>query len=89
MWKYVINGKSVTWSYTWLEGLRERYDRELGIPSGNYIEAEASFIESYLRKNQLRLGYVLKTAYKHKEYSYEEAKSFDTYRLIGVSPLIA
>jgi len=87
-WKYVKNGHAVARSCTWLEGLRERYDKELGIPSGNYIEAEASFIEQYLSKNQLRLGYVLKTAYKHKEYSYEEAKSFDTYRLIGVSPLI-
>ena len=87
-WKYVKNGHAVARSCTWLEGLKERYDKELGIPSGNYIEAEAPFIEQYLSKNQLRLGYVLKTAYKHKEYSYEEAKSFDTYRLIGVSPLI-
>jgi len=87
-WEYVKNGHAVARSGNWLEGLKERYDKELGVPSGNYIETEASFLKSYLDKNRLRLGYVLKTTHKYRDYSYEEAKSFDTHRLIGVSPLI-
>jgi len=88
IWNYVKDGHTVARSSNWLEGLKERYEEDLGIPSGNYIEIESSFLESYLNMNRLRLGYVLKTTYKYKEYAYKEAKSVSDYRLIEVSPLI-
>ena len=48
----------------------------------------AEHMESYLNTNGLSLGYVAKTTYKYREYGYEEAKSLDDYRLIGISRLI-
>ena len=87
-WNYVSNGHTLARSSNWLEGLKERYDRGLEIPSGNYIEVNSSFIQSYLHKNGLRLGYVVKTTYKYRDYAYKEAKSINDYRLIKVNPLI-
>lgn len=87
-WNYVKDRCTIAKSGSWLEGLKERYDKDMGIPSGNYIEINSSFLESYLNMNGLRLGYVLKTTYRYKEYAYKEVKTFDDFRLIGVVPLI-
>lgn len=87
-WNYVRNGHTVAISSNWLEGLKERHDKDMGIASGSYIEADSSFVRSYLNGNGLRLRYVLKSTFKYREYSYQEAKSIDQYRLIGISKII-
>lgn len=87
-WKYLKEKIVVAKSCDWLEGLKDRYDKDLAIPHGHYIEINSSFLNSYLKENQLRLGYVMKIVYKYKKYSYEEAKVFEDYQLIGVSKLI-
>lgn len=87
-WSYVENGSTVAISSNWLEGLKERHDKDMGIASGSYIEADPIFVKSYLNGHGLRLGYVLKSTHRYREYSYQEAKSFDQYRLIGVSRII-
>jgi len=87
-WKYVNNKTIVAKSCDWLEGLKERHDKDLEIPHGQYIEINESFLDSYLKKNQLRLGYVTKVVYKYRKYSSEEPKVIEDYQLIDVSKII-
>jgi len=87
-WKYLKEKIVVAKSCDWLEGLKDRYDKDLEIPHGHYIEINLSFLNSYLKENQLRLGYVMKIVYKYKKYSYEEVKVLEDYQLLGVSRVI-
>lgn len=87
-WSYIRRDHAVATSSNWLEGLKERHDKDLGIASGNYIQVDSVFLESFLSKNGLRLGYVLKTTYKYREYTYQEAESIEQYRLIGIGRVI-
>lgn len=87
-WEYVKNGHTVARSGNWLEGIKEKHDKDLQIPCGNYIEADPSLIDSYLKTNRLRIGYVEKITYTYKEDAYVEAKSMEAYRLLRVSRLI-
>ena len=87
-WSYVRSGQTVAISSNWLEGLKERHDKDLGIASGNYIQVGSSFLKSFLSRNGLRLGYVLKTTHKYREYTYQEAESIEQYRLIGIGRII-
>lgn len=87
-WNYVKDGCTIAKSSSWLEGLKERNDRDMGIPGGNYIEINSSTLESYLKMKGLRIGYVLKTTFRYKEYSYQDVKTFNDYKLFRVNPII-
>jgi len=87
-WKCHKEKIVVAKSCDWLEGLKDRHDKDLEIPHGHYIEINSLFLDSYLKENRLRLGYVMKTVYKYKKYSYEEAKVLEDYQLLGVSRVI-
>ncbi|MBC8461414.1 MAG: hypothetical protein H8D67_25855 [Deltaproteobacteria bacterium] len=87
-WTYMKDARRVANSVNWLEGLKERHEKDYAIPQGNYIEVDSSFIRSYLDENGLRLGYISKTTYKYKKYSYDKAESIENYELIGVGRII-
>lgn len=84
-WSYMKDYQRISSSQDWLEGLKEREDKDLEIPHGNYIEADSSFVTSYLAKRDLKLGYVLKISHKYKEHNYDEVKLIESYELIGVN----
>ncbi len=87
-WKYLKDKTVIAKSSDWVEGIKEKYDKDLEIPHGQYIKINSSFLNSYLKENQLRLAHAIKTEYKYKEHSYKEAKVFKDYKLIGVSKII-
>lgn len=72
----------------WLEGLKERYNREMPIPHGQHLMVETHFINKWLEDNHLRLGYVLKTTYRGKKYPSDEVKKYEDTKLINVSSII-
>ena len=82
------DGKTLAVHYDWLEGQKERYYRDLPSPHGEYLMAEKDLIGRWLEEKNLRLGYVLKTTYRGKQYSYDEVKKYDEVKLINVSPII-
>ncbi len=86
--KFERKGKKVGYVRDWLEGLKERNDFDLILPHGQWLELDKSFIESYLASKGLRIGYLVKTTYKNKKYSYDKVQSFDQYQLINVTPII-
>ncbi|MBT9168192.1 NACHT domain-containing protein [Candidatus Hakubella thermalkaliphila] len=87
-WYYLDDEKDITRTCYWLEGLREKHDRDLPIPYGSYLQINSKFLENLLKSHGLRLGYAQKTNYIHKEYSYDEAKAVTDYQLINVSRII-
>jgi len=73
----------------WLEGLRERNDFDLAIPSGEWIGIDSDYINSILKEENLRIGYVLKTSYRYKEHKYSsDVEKLDQYKLINISKVI-
>jgi Cdc6-like AAA superfamily ATPase len=83
---YLRNGKAVAWSQDWLEGINEKTDLE--IPHGTFIEIDSPFLNDYLDKNDLRLGYLAKTTYKFRTDRFDKEKIIEDYQLIGVSRII-
>lgn len=72
----------------WLEGLEERYEFEMPIPHGQQIFVNEEFINKKLEENGLRLGYLLKTTFRDKSYSYDKIKTVDSFELLNVSNII-
>ena len=72
----------------WLEGLKERYNFEMPLPHGQYLIANADFINEIFKENNLRLGYVLRTTYRSRQYSHDEVKKYEQAKLINVSSII-
>lgn len=87
-WWYMRGETKVACCADWLEGLREMYDNGSGIPHGHYIQADLSFVSSHLEAKGLRLGYVVKTTYRHRARSYSEPEEFVDYRLMRVGRVI-
>lgn len=86
-WDYLKGTEKIGRCSDWLEGLKERDDGFV-IPHGFFVEANASYVKSYLEQNGLRLGYILKTTYKYRKHSYEDIKTMEDYQLLDVSRLI-
>ena len=82
---YEKDGTEVAFICDWLEGLKERNDSDLPLPHGQWLEIDETFLESLLASKGLRLGYLLKTTYKYKQYKYSDVESLNHYRLINVS----
>lgn len=87
-WVYENGGREVAVFKDWLEGLRERNELEFPIPHGQYVEVDRSFIESCFALETIRLGYVLRTAYRHQKYSYSEVEVIEDNNLLNVSLII-
>jgi len=85
---YEKDGEKVASVCDWLEGLKERNDSDLPLPHGQWLEIDKTFLESLLASRGLKLGYLLKTTYKHKQYKYGDVATLDQYRLINVSGII-
>lgn len=61
----IIKSNSICYSdkifiYEWLEELKERNDTDLVIPYGEWIEINNKYINSILKEESIRIGYVLK-----------------------------
>ncbi|MEK7851416.1 MAG: hypothetical protein AAB275_06000, partial [Deltaproteobacteria bacterium] len=87
-WSFISNGHVVATNKEWIEGLKDKYDKDYEIPHGNYLTADSSFVRSYLDKNDLRLGYIVKTKHIHKKNSYDEAYPIINYELLNVGRII-
>jgi hypothetical protein len=72
----------------WIEGLQERYEFEMPVPHGHYVLIDENFLTEKLKDNGLRLGYVLKTIFRSKEYSYDEVQIINDFKLLNVSKII-
>lgn len=88
-WAYIDKENNEIFVFKdWLEGLQERYEFEIPIPHGQQILINDKFLNEILKENNLRLGYLLKTTFRDKSYSYDEIKSVDNFELFNVSNII-
>jgi len=87
-WSYERNGETIARCKDWTEGLKERYDRDVEIPYGNYFEIKTTYLNQYLDKHNLRLGYLMKTHHSLKKERYEEEKTLDNYEMLRVGRVI-
>ena len=72
----------------WLEGLKERYDRNMPLPHGQSLTLDQDFLNSWLSGDNLRLGYLLKSTYRSRQYSHDEVKKYKETKLLNVSNII-
>ncbi|MFA5986505.1 MAG: ATP-binding protein [Parcubacteria group bacterium] len=77
------NGKAVVMHSDWLEGLKERYNRDMPIPHGQFLIVEQSFLDDCLGKD-IKIGYMLKTTYRTRKHSYDEVEKDSKIKLINV-----
>jgi hypothetical protein len=88
-WSLQDSSKKSIIIYTdWLEGLKERYYSQMLLPHGQSIIADRAFLDTALDQYGLRLGYMLKTTYQFKKYSYEKAKKYEAFKLLNFSSII-
>jgi Cdc6-like AAA superfamily ATPase len=88
-WNYFKEGKVIASSSDWLEGLGERYDFGQVFPFGHYIEIDDKFLNEYLDKYSLRLGYILKVTHVYRDkYSRKESENINRYEYIKLSKII-
>lgn len=85
---YYYRDKIIARVFDWLEGLKERNDRDMEIPHGTCIMIKTEFLNKLLTDNGLRLGYVVRLNYNFKKSSYDEVQSFVEHHLLGVSRII-
>lgn len=72
----------------WLEGLQERYEFEMPIPQGHQVLINEVFLTEKLKENSLRLGFILKTTFRSKKYSYDDIKIVNNFKFLNVSNVI-
>jgi len=82
------DGKCVARYADWLEGLKERYDKNMPIPHGQYLMVNKDFMSNWLRNLGLRLGYILKTTFRSRKYAYDEVQKYEEVRLLNVGNII-
>lgn len=88
-WEQITHDKNSVATYEdWLEGLRDRYERDLPIPHGQYLRIESYFLEKWLQTNGLRLGYVCEVTYRARKYTHEKVHELKEVKLLNVSPVI-
>ncbi len=85
---YYYGDKIIARVSDWLEGLKERNDRDMEIPHGTYILMKTEFLNKLLVDNGLRLGYVVRINYNFKKSSYDKVQSYEEYHLLDVSRII-
>ena len=72
----------------WTEGMQERYEFKMPVPHGHYVLIDEKYLDEKLRKNGLRLGYVLKTTFRGRKYNIDEVQEIKDFKLINVSRII-
>ena len=86
--EFIIKNSSIGQTSDWIEGLQQRYYRESDAPHGQYMLIDSKYLSSFLNKNALRIGYILKKRFLKKNYSYEDPQISEENRLIGMSKII-
>jgi len=88
-WGYEDRDKNEVVSFeNWVEGLQERYEFEMPIPHGHFTVINKTFLINKLKKNNLRLGYILIPVFRTRKYSYDEIKRVKNCKFINVSNII-
>lgn len=82
------DGKKIGMYKDWLAGLRERYNRDLPLHHGHYILFDKPYLEEWLKERSLRLGYILKSTFRTRKYSYEKIQEYKEIKLLNVSSII-
>ena len=72
----------------WLEGMKERYLRDVPLPHGQFLMLSRQYVDEILERDGLRLGYVLKTAYRSQKYSYSGVDKYEEFQLINVGSIM-
>lgn len=86
---YVMDGKDVAWSLDWTEGICEKNADSEAPHHGSLLMADKPFMDEYLKREDLRLGFVLKTTIRYKKSEWDEkTERLDGYKLLNVSPII-
>lgn len=72
--------------------MQRRTNAETGLSGSSagrfYLKINSVYLEKYLTKHDLRLGYVMKTIHYLKKERYEEAKTVKNYELLNVGKII-
>jgi hypothetical protein len=84
---YDKNKQSIVVYTDWLEGLKERYRGGMPLPYGQYLSIEENFLNEFLKQDNLRLGYLIKSTYR-SEKNYYEIVAHEEVKLIGVSNIV-
>jgi nucleoside-triphosphatase THEP1 len=88
-WNYFSDNQAIATYRDWTEGLSERFNPEMPIPFGRYLEVSSEFIKKWLVERNLRLGYVYRVEYQFKEKDWdEEVQTVQQDHLVGVSTIV-
>ena len=58
------------------------------LPHGQSLTLDQDFLNSWLSGDNLRLGYLLKSTYRSRQYSHDEVKKYKETKLLNVSNII-
>ncbi len=65
--EFVNNGYKVAQWVHWADGISDRGSLDIGVPQGQYIEINTRFLNTFLERKGLKIGYLL-----HQKYSWIE-----------------
>lgn len=85
-WSYQdTSSKTVTLHQDWLEGLKDRYYRDMPLPHGHFLKIDKEYLSSYLTEKNLKLGFILEKTYKTKKYDHDKTDKYEDVKLLDVS----
>lgn len=85
-WNYQDpSSKIITIYQDWLEGLKDRYYHDTPLPHGHFMKIDKEYLNSYLTKKNLKLGFILKKTYKTKKYDHDKTEKYVDIKLINIS----
>lgn len=79
-----MSSKTITLYQDWLEGLKDRYYPEMPLPHGQFIKIDKEYLNNYLARKNLKLGFILKKTYKTKKYDHDKASKYEDVKLLNV-----
>ena len=74
--------------YDWTNGIGERRNLGDNQQFGTYLTCDKRFLEDYLSRTGMRLGYLCAINHSYRKYDYEEPEEYSENRLINVSRII-
>ena len=70
-------------------GIRDSTVFKMDMPCGNYILIDRKFLNEFLEKNGLRLGYIVKTKYITRDASYSyDLKEVELIKAVNLSSVV-
>jgi len=88
-WSFSEAGREIGAASDWTDGVLDRERQGMPPPCGHYLQVEGSYLDSFLRRTGLRLGYVVQLRVRVKEESFgKKPKEYESVRLRNISPII-